>query len=117
MSAVKHKSAGKAAALSAFLLPGAGQLYNGQRVKGSVVMGVTLIVVVALCLAIARFFLTYLSDIVAVAANQAPDSLIPDVGSLWFWVIILLVIYIYAIVDAYLVGKKAHKTLNARRLD
>jgi len=114
----KQKSAGRAASLSAFLFPGAGQIYNGQKIKGAVVIIATCVLVFLFCLSVAQFITNYAMGMANIASGADPGPLLPDIGTWWLWVILLSIVYAFSIVDAYIEGRKLHPApLDAQPLD
>ena len=102
------KNAVKAPLLSAFVIPGLGQLINGSPFKGmACFMATTLWVLVA-----AAFSAVKVSNALA-ALEDAPagsgiGAIMLDQGAGWlFWLgLVFLVLWLGAVADAFLQGKK-----------
>ena len=95
------------AALSGLVLPGAGQIYNGERVKGAVLIAATLAILGA------ALYVTW-DAAVGIIFSPGPGQAAPDIYGLLHSVVRinrvfylrallgLLAIWVYSIVDAYL---------------
>ncbi len=97
-------SALKAALLSAFVLPGAGQIFNRQWGKGLFLglmfLVASLSVLIPLTLIVAGYYIALGSG--SVEALEAPIQNLKDMmWSLIVLAIVSLVLYIYSVVDAY----------------
>lgn len=94
----------KAALLSALVLPGAGQLYNRQWMKGCLViflfLAASLGVLIPLTLVVVNYYM-HLGAGNVEAAEQSLSVLSSQWIQLAFLVLASGVIYVYSIVDAY----------------
>ncbi len=102
----------KAALLSAVILPGVGQLFNRQWVKGAVVsilfLLASLSVLIPLTLVAANYFVAIGSG--SVQEMQEPlDTIKKMWGSLVVLVVCSLILYVYSIIDAYKQRKQMDK--------
>ncbi|MBN2329739.1 MAG: hypothetical protein JXR73_21540 [Candidatus Omnitrophica bacterium] len=100
----RRSDAMRAALLSAFVVPGAGQLYNGQWLKGFGILALTLICFLALLIPITLAIVGYYLSISAGSVENAGQALQPLVDN-WIHLVVLVAaclgIYVYSIVDAY----------------
>jgi len=103
-----------AALLSAFVWPGAGQLYNREVKKGAVLIGLTLAVAVAVMIAAAaevtRQLPADVGDVDADLVRGLPAQVLAArPGTLLASSLLLLAAWGYGIVDAYLGGRGRRK--------
>ncbi len=96
-----------AAALSGLVLPGAGQVYNGQRLKGALLAGATLVILAA------ALYITW-DAAVGILLGMPPGQSVRDIYGLARVVFDvnrvlylkalagLLAIWVYGVVDAYI---------------
>jgi hypothetical protein len=109
-----------AALLSAFVWPGAGQLYNREFKKGAFLIGLTLAVAVAVMIATAvevtRQLPVDIGDLDADLVRTLPAQILAArSGTLLVSSLLLLLAWGYGIVDAYLGGRGRRKlTLEPR---
>ena len=109
-----------AALMSAFLWPGAGQLYNRELRKGAVLIGLTLAVAVAVIIATAaevtRQLPADLGDLDADLVRTLPAQVLSArPGLLMASSVLLLLAWGYGVIDAYLGGRGRRKiTLEPR---
>lgn len=109
-----------AALLSAFVWPGAGQLYNREFRKAAVLIGLTLAVAVAVIIATAaevtRQLPADIGDLDADLVRTLPAQILAArSGTLVASSLLLLLAWAYGIVDAYLGGRGRRKmTLEPR---
>jgi predicted outer membrane lipoprotein len=109
-----------AALLSAFVWPGAGQLYNREFRKAAVLIGLTLAVAVAVIIATAaevtRQLPADIGDLDADLVRTLPAQVLAArSGTLVASSLLLLLAWAYGIVDAYLGGRGRRKmTLEPR---
>jgi len=109
-----------AALLSAFVWPGAGQLYNREFKKGAILIGLTLAVAVAVMIATAaevtRQLPADIADLDADLVRTLPAQVLAArTGTLLASSLLLLVAWGYGIVDAYMGGRGRRKmTLEPR---
>ncbi len=104
--------AGRAALLSAFVIPGAGQIYNGQYLKGLVFAVVFLVSSLAVLIPITMAVVNYYATISA-AMEQSDlsgiEQAIPNafqpiqkmLVSLAVLFAVSVILYFYSIIDAY----------------
>lgn len=103
----------KAAMLSAFVLPGVGQIYNGQWGRGLFIGLVFLVASVAFLIPLTVGVISYYLEIGkgdAEAAQQALLSIWELRYQLVLLVVVSVVLYIYSVIDAYRTGKKWETT-------
>ena len=103
-----------AALLSAFVWPGAGQLYNRDVKKGAFLIGLTLAVAVAVIIATAaevtRQLPADIGDLDADLVRTLPAQVLAArSGTLLVSSLLLLLGWAYGIVDAYLGGRGRRK--------
>lgn len=98
--------------LSAFVFPGTGQLNNRQYVKGAIMIAAVLVSLGAFLIKVCQDVLKIISltgeekmsaDLITQLAFQVQQQ---NAGIIQKLVIVLLIIWIYGIVDAYIYGKK-----------
>lgn len=100
--------------LSAFVLPGTGQIYNRERFKGYVLMGVFLLLSVALFVAILVSVVGLLPpNVASMSFVQLQDYVeqleVEDIAALrWLWWATVAV-WAYGIFDAFLGGLARRK--------
>ena len=103
-----------AALMSAFVWPGAGQLYNREFKKGALLIGVTLAVAVAVIIATAaevtRQLPADLGDLDADLVRTLPAQVLAArPGTLMASSMLLLVAWGYGVIDAYFGGRGRRK--------
>ena len=103
-----------AALLSAFVWPGAGQLYNREFKKGAILIGLTLAVAVAVMIATAaevtRQLPVDIADLDADLVRTLPAQVLAArMGTLLVSSLLLLAAWGYGIVDAYIGGRGRRK--------
>ena len=109
-----------AALLSAFVWPGAGQLYNRDVKKGAFLIGLTLAVAVAVIIATAaevtRQLPADIGDLDADLVRALPAQVLAArSGTLFVSSLLLLLAWAYGVVDAYVGGRGRRKlTLEPR---
>jgi hypothetical protein len=109
-----------AALLSAFVWPGAGQLYNREFKKGALIIGLTLavaiVVIVATAAELTRQLPGDMGDLDADLVRTLPAQVLAArSGTLMASSLLLLTAWVYGIVDAYLGGRGRRKlTLDPR---
>ena len=109
-----------AALLSAFVWPGAGQLYNREFKKGALLIGLTILVAVVVIIAttaeVTRQLPADIGDLDADLVRTLPAQVLAArTGPLLASSLVLLVTWGYGIVDAYLGGRGRRKlTLEPR---
>ncbi len=101
----------KAALLSALVLPGAGQLYNRQWLKGFLVLALFLAASLGVLIPLTLVMVNYYLNLGAGDVEAAEQSL-TALNSQWPQMAALVLasigIYVYSIVDAYRQAKKTH---------
>ncbi|MFB3788858.1 MAG: DUF5683 domain-containing protein [bacterium] len=94
----------KAALLSALVLPGAGQLYNRQWLKGFLVLALFLAASLGVLIPLTLVMVNYYLNLGAGNVEAAEQSLL-SMNSQWIQMAFLVLasfgIYVYSIVDAY----------------
>jgi len=109
-----------AALLSAFVWPGAGQLYNREVKKGAALIALTILIAVVVIVATAsevtRQLPTDIGDLDADLVRTLPAQVLAARGGVLMGSsLALLLIWAYGIVDAYLGGRGRRKlTLEPR---
>jgi hypothetical protein len=109
-----------AALLSAFVWPGAGQLYNREFKKGAFLIGLTLAVAVAVIVAttaeVTRQLPADIGDLDADLVRTLPAQVLAArSGTLLVSSLLLLLAWAYGVVDAYVGGRGRRKiTLEPR---
>jgi len=103
-----------AALLSAFVWPGAGQLYNREIRKGALLIGLTIAVAVAVMIATAAEVTRQLpgdiGDLDADLVRTLPAQVLAArPGTLLVSSLLLLLIWAYGVVDAYFGGRGRRK--------
>jgi hypothetical protein len=103
-----------AALLSAFVWPGAGQLYNREVRKGAILIGLTLAVAVAVMIATAAEVTRQLpgdiEDMDADLVRTLPAQVLAArPGTLLVSSLLLLLIWAYGVVEAYFGGRGRRK--------
>jgi len=113
--------AGRAALLSAFVVPGAGQIYNGQWLKGLVLAVVFLVsslgVLIPLTLAVVNYYATINSALgqsdLSNLEHIHTNALKPILDIAVYLVILFvasIILYFYSIIDAYRFYRKYSNT-------
>jgi hypothetical protein len=99
--------------LSAVILPGLGQVTNRRLIKGLILMGLSALLFLALIIKAAFDFTAVLNDIAGM--DPTGESLVPlvlrgmkerDLTSLYVMVAIGAAVWMYAIVDAAIDGRR-----------
>ena len=107
------KVATRAALLSGLVLPGLGQYYNRQHLKGVVIMAVTVLLVGVMGWRI--YFLIYHALMVPEVLDRLPFSLTPQLierlhrqayAQNWWLLGLIVALWLYSIVDAYHAARK-----------
>lgn len=96
--------ASKAALLSALVVPGAGQLYNRQWLKGAITMVVFTVASLAVLIPVGYAVALYLIHIGQGNVEQATRA-VQYVYDSWinltFLTLVTIFVYIYSVIDAY----------------
>jgi hypothetical protein len=107
------KVASRAAFLSGLVLPGMGQYYNHERLKGVVIMTVTVLLVGGMGWRI--YSLIYHAFMVPEVLDRLPYSVTPQLierlhrqayAQNWWLLALIVVLWLYSIVDAYYQARK-----------
>jgi TM2 domain-containing membrane protein YozV len=103
--------------LSALILPGLGQVVNRQMIKGLILMGVTGLIFIATFIKIILDFNAVLNEIAGMnLAGRSVFSLVlsgmkdRNLTPLYIMLAIGVVIWLYAIVDAFIGGRRVDAT-------
>lgn len=106
MKTKEKKSPWRAVILSALVFPGAGQIYNGDRLKGYLLIALGLIISLLLILKVIVIFTGYYQGILAEHPTGAPGAAISEeLPSILLFLGLLLALWVYSMVDAYLGGR------------
>lgn len=106
----KKKEATKSALLSAVVIPGAGQMYNGELVKGLLIALIFTVASLSLLIPISYAAIVYIlgwSDPASPAFQESyqnidPFTMIKDQQLSFITLLVVsIILYIYAIMDAY----------------
>ncbi len=100
---------------SALVVPGLGQVLNGQIKKGLILMGVVFVIFIAGVIKLAQIITGILPGLNPDEINSAAileKINVMDVSILRVIMIIFLVIWIYSIIDAFIYGLRAEKERN-----
>jgi hypothetical protein len=104
--------------LSFFLGPGVGQLYNRQFKKGAYLIGLSLVILVGWGVWLYRAMQPLLPTNLETIDPSAVDQLVKNAttqigaihsGTLWIYQGMLVVLWVYSVVDAYWVAQKRRK--------
>ena len=88
------------------ILPGAGQLANGEKVKGWVYIGLALILMAALLIQAAMMFPPLIKAAASGAQTPIDEALIGQVKTLLEIIAGALMIWVIALVDTIIVGRR-----------
>ncbi len=90
------------------MFPGAGQVYNGDRLKGYLIIAAASIISLFIVLQVVMGFTSYYMALFADAPQKtAPGAALSgQIPTILFLLAVLTVIWIYSMIDAYLVGKE-----------
>ena len=96
------KKAALAALCSALVIPGLGQVMNGQNKKGLALLATVFLLLVAGMFKLIPFFRDVLTS-----PEPLPETLAAhDYGFLWLLLVIFAVVWFYSVMDAYRCGSK-----------
>lgn len=101
-----------AACLSTFVLPGGGQIYNGQKKKGIVLMILTFGAFLAAAIQLFLFFLGYIrqrSAVINDIDNLATEPRLEVPASLWALLLFALLVHLVTAADAWWVSHRQYK--------
>ena len=102
------RSPGLSLILSMFVFPGAGQLYNKQKKKGLILSSISSFILLYFIIKYILFIVNYLnacSNIELIDLSKFKAALFTPLNIVSFS--ILMIIWIYAAIDAYLSAKQA----------
>jgi TM2 domain-containing membrane protein YozV len=96
----------RAVLLSGLVFPGAGQMANGERGKGLVVGGLTVVLALGVSALVASVVLSvmpadFVTLDVGLIQQRVHESLMGSSGSITLLVVLLLLVWAYAVVDAW----------------
>lgn len=103
---------------SAIIVPGFGQVLNGQIKKGLILMGVTFVIFIAGVIKLIQVIMPLLpinpdeinwGNILAQAEDIHSRINITDISTLRMIIFFLIIIWIYSIIDAFIIGVKIEK--------
>ena len=100
---------------SALVVPGLGQVLNGQVKKGLILMGVVFVIFIAGVIKLAQIITRILPSLNPDEINSAAileKINVMDISILRVIMIIFVVIWIYSIIDAFIYGLRAEKERN-----
>jgi TM2 domain-containing membrane protein YozV len=98
----EKKSLWRAVMLSALIFPGAGQVYNGDRLKGYLLIALGSILSLFIILKVAIPFVNYYQAIFLDNPQKAPGlSFTEEVPGILLFLGVLAAVWIYSIIDAY----------------
>ena len=98
--------------VSALVVPGLGQVLNGQVKKGLILMGVVFVIFIAGVIKIAQIITGILPELNPNEINSKAileKINVMDISMLRLIMIIFLIIWIYSIIDAFIYGLRAEK--------
>ena len=101
--------------VSALVVPGLGQVLNGQVKKGLILMGVVFVIFIAGVIKIAQIITGILPELNPNEINSKAileKINVMDISMLRLIMIIFLIIWIYSIIDAFIYGLRAEKERN-----
>lgn len=100
------KSPLRALLLSALIFPGAGQIYNGDRLKGYLLIALGLVLCLLIVLKAAMPFISYYQALFLESSPQPVRlNFTEHIPALLVLLGVLAAVWIYGMVDAYWVGK------------
>ncbi len=97
---------------SALIVPGLGQIINGEVKKGAILCSSVLVLII---LGVAEVYHLFQKSIQGLALNELyPEMVISkfkqqDLTFLWILIAIFALIWIYSVVDAFIVGREIDK--------
>ena len=100
---------------SALVVPGLGQVLNGQIKKGLILMGVVFVIFIAGVIKLAQIITGILPTLNPDEINSAAileKINVMDISILKVIMVIFLIIWIYSIIDAFIYGLRAEKERN-----
>ena len=101
--------------VSALVVPGLGQVLNGQVKKGLILMGVVFVIFIAGVIKIAQIITGILPELNPNEINSKAileKINVMDISMLRLIMIIFLIIWIYSIIDAFIYGLREEKERN-----
>ena len=97
---------------SAVIVPGTGQVLNGQIKKGLILMGIVFVFIVALVIRLAQLITKLLPSLDPENTNAAAvleKMNTMDITILEMIISAFIIIWIYSIIDAFIVGLKVER--------
>ena len=100
---------------SALIVPGLGQVLNRQVKKGLLIMGIVFILTIGVIIKLAGVIMKLLPQL---KPDEITGEIITeklheiDLSATWFILVMLLVIWLYSVCDAFVVGKKLENERN-----
>lgn len=103
----ERKSPWRALVLSALIFPGAGQIYNGDRLKGYLLIALGIILTLLIILKVVLGFMGYYQALLGENPQVPPGkALSEEIPGILIFLGVFGVLWIYGMVDAYLGGKE-----------
>ena len=100
---------------SGFIIPGFGQILNGEIKKGLILMGVVFVIFVAGVIKIVQVIMNLLPQLNPGEINRAEILKkidLMDISMLRVIIILFLIIWIYSIIDAFVIGLRLDRKRN-----
>ena len=99
---------------SALIVPGLGQVMNRKIMKGLILMGLVFVIIVAAAMKLALLIMAQIKTGDLEGLNNLLENKLPagSLSSIWIMIIILIILWLYAIVDAYIDGLRIEKEGN-----
>ena len=100
---------------SALIVPGLGQVLNRQVKKGLLIMGIVFVLTIGGIIKLADIIMKLLPQL---KPGELTGEIITEklheieLSAIWFILVILLVIWIYSVCDAFIVGKRLENERN-----
>jgi hypothetical protein len=97
---------------SALIIPGLGQVINGNLKKGMVLLAMVFLLFVGAALKLVFFVQSYLTR-PEITSHRMPGDIktfqIEDLSSLFYFIFAFAMIWFYSVLDAFWTGKKQDK--------
>lgn len=101
---------------SALIIPGLGQVINGNLKKGMVLLAMVFLLFLGAALKLVFLVQSYVNR-PEIASHQTPGDLktlqLEVLSSLVYFIVAFAMIWIYSVVDAFLTGKKQDKEIKS----
>ena len=101
---------------SALIIPGLGQVINGNLKKGMVLLAMVFLLFLGAALKLVFFVQSYVNR-PEIASHQTPGDLktlqLEVLSSLVYFIVAFAMIWIYSVVDAFWTGKKQDKEIKS----